>query len=153
MKNLELFNDFIELSYTEGIRREDILDVNLNNFNILRRTWFGYTINYLTKGTSLLIPWKWIDIFSGLYVYSGDRILFNGKELCGDYYEDFILLSIRLQEFSIETARNIDGNLYLEVLSELCSLGTKKFRNLLKDKYNIDVDPFEYYSCKGDFDI
>ena len=128
--NVEILEEYIGLGYTKS-KRMGLVDKALNSTTILRKQADGDTVYYLTSGDSLFIPYQWIDLFEGLYLYNGDKILFKpyyGK----DYMEDFIYTWMKYEKEES-----------LEILTDLCIIGTGKFREWMKERYKIRFNPFE----------
>lgn len=122
--------EYLNLGYTPGHRDSRLTDKMLNPTTLLRSTEEGDTVYYLTSGDTLFIPYRWIDLFEGLYLYGGNLILFKpyyGK----DYMEDFIQVWMKY-----EKDRSLDG------ITDLCILGTGKFRDWLSKEHGIELGPF-----------
>lgn len=112
----------MELGYKENNPPTRPSDVEIGNL-VIGRTWKeGYQVYYLHSGTSITIPWKWINFFGQLFVHSGHKIL-NQKPNKNDKTEKLIYWMTKLQE-KLMTRNNI-----LEVLGYICKIGTKEFRN------------------------
>ena len=153
MKNLEIFENFMNLGYTEGIRRTRMTDTTLGGLVILRSDYHGSTVHYLQDGSSLFIPWLWIDLFTSLYIHSGEQILFNDEidAWAEGYKETFIYLFVKLVKNMTEG--QVNGEEFLDILSDICIIKTSEFRTMLKEKYNLVIEPFEYRSLHKTFEI
>ena len=150
-KNIEILDTYLKLGYKECLRQNiGIKDKELLPFIINRSSYTGETIYYLKTGASLFIPWDWIDLFRGLFYYEGDLVLRNTSS---DYYEKFIRLFTNLQSYPIDQCTKIDGENYLEILGDVCNLGTEKFRDFLKLTYDLSYEPLEYRSLSKNFTI
>ena len=76
MNTRELFNEFLELYYVpDNTRVLKLKDILISPGVILRILDKTYTVYYLTNGMQIVIPWKFVDLFSALNVWGGDRIL------------------------------------------------------------------------------
>jgi len=144
MKNCEIFEEFLKLEYKPSQPPTTLRDTVLNDFELLRRTSEGYTVYYLNTGSSLFIPWKWIDLFLGFYYYAGERVSESDDKL-----DQFIFLMTVLQCFHIGSYSRLDGDRYLDILGDICKLGTKKFIS----SFSINLPPIEYRSLKLNLDI
>lgn len=152
-KNIEILDTYLKLGYRECPRRyyTDLLDKELcASLIFIRSTYYGDYIYYLQSGSSLFIPWEWINLFKGLWYYEGELIDRNTENT---YFEKFIRYFTTLQSFPIDHCTKIDGIKYLEVLGDICNLGTKKFRELLKKEYDLVYDPLEYKSLTNKYTI
>lgn len=129
--NVDLLLEYLSLGYKVGNRSIGLKDKLINPTTLLRSTKEGDTIYYLTSGNSLFIPYHWIDLFDGLYLYNGDQILFT-PYLGKDYMEDFIYVWMKF-----EKEKSLDS------LTDLCILGTEKFRTWIKDTYKVKFYPFK----------
>jgi len=130
----ELVEEFLELEYKEKGFSQRPSDVEIENLVIGRLDKRGYLIYYLHSGTSILIPWKWIDFFGQLFVHSGHKILTKNynKE---DEFECFVYWMTKLQE-KLMIRNNI-----LETIGQICKIGTSKFR-----KEYPEFSPIQYSS-------
>lgn len=151
MKNIDIFRDYMELNYKKGKKPVRLHDSKISDLVISRTSGRGCTIHYLYSGASLLIPWEWIDLFGGLYVHSGDRILRGGCE--NNYYDVIILLLTKLQIWIGQTLSTIDGDKFLDTVADISMLGTTKFRKYLIDNYNTEFTPFKFVSLEKVIDI
>lgn len=153
MKNLEIFENFMNLGYTEGVRQTRMTDTTLGGLVILRSDYYGSTVHYLQDGSSLFIPWLWIDLFTSLYIHSGEQILFNDEvdAWAEGYKETFIYLFVKLVKNM--TGGRVNGEEFLDILSDICIIKTSEFRTMLKEKYNLVIEPFEYRSLHKTFEI
>lgn len=152
IKNVQLLHDYIGLNYRKGDRPSRIHDSVVEGIILARLSLQGCTIHYLYNGSSLLIPWEWIDLFGGLYVHSGDIIL--GREPEGsDYLETMILLLTKLQIWIGQRLSNVDGDKLLDTLADIGSLGTGKLRKFLSETYSLEFQPFKFTSLEKTLDI
>jgi len=130
----EIFKEFLELGYKKSKAPTRPSDVEIGNL-VIGRTWKeGYQVYYLHSGTSIIIPWKWIDIFGQLFVHSGHKIL-ERQPNKNDKVEKLIYWMTKLQE-KLMTRNNI-----LEVIGQICKIGTGCFR-----KEYPDFPPIQYIS-------
>lgn len=155
MTGKEIFKNYMDLSYSPGLRLTGkVKDIVLGGLVILRTEWIGSTVHYLQDGSSLFIPWTWMDLFTGLWVHSGDQILYNSRQEAWDsgYEEAFIRLFTELIDFT-QGAKQVDGEEFLDILSDICILKTEEFRKMLREKYSIVAEPFEYRSLHKTFEV
>lgn len=151
MKNIEIFENFMNLGYSKSNRLNRLRDSVISELIILRSTFTGDTIHYLQTGCSLFIPGDWMELFKSLYVHSGDQILYKKEPCDNDYYDNIIYLNIKL--INLLTGSKIDGNRFLDTLGDVSNLGTEKFRKMLKNKYDLYIEPFEYRSIAKTLEI
>lgn len=143
MNNDELFATFLELEYRPKNPPVGIRDYVLKDRIILRQSVEGYSVLYLSSGASLKIPWKWTDLFLGLYYWGGDEIDWRGQK-------DFISLMTKLQTYHLGSFQKVNGEGYLGTLGDICAIGTGDFRK----KYSkLSLPPFEWKGLAGTFDI
>ena len=99
----------------------------------------GWNILNLWNGTSILIPWSLIDIFLGLNIWGGSRILIEEPE---DNIERFIREFLIL----IQTTERRDMNKFLMTFGEILTIGTEKFREWYLDETEEKISPIEINS-------
>ena len=51
------------------------------------------------------------------------------------------------------TGGRVNGEEFLDILSDICIIKTSEFRTMLKEKYNLVIEPFEYRSLHKTFEI
>lgn len=149
---IELFNDFMSLEYIRRTRPDNYFsDYSLGGNRILRQLTDGDHVYYLSDGGSLFIPWPWIDLFYNLYLHSGDQILSID---CSPHniLAYFIQLFVKLQSLII-SHKNIDGDKFLDVLSDISIIGTKRFRDYMNREYSIVLPELSYNSPTKNFNI
>ena len=130
----KIVREFLELDYKENKPPLKPSDVEIGNL-VIGRTWKnGYQVYYLHSGTSITIPWKWIDFFDQLFVHSGHKIL-KTQPNKNDNVEKLIYWMTKLQE-KLMTRNNI-----LEVLGTICKIGTGSFR-----KEDPECPSIQYFS-------
>lgn len=121
MNTKDLFNEFLELYYVqdnkEVLKLKDILISPSIVLRILDKT---YTIYYLTNGIHITIPWKFVDLFSALNTWGGDRILMSTKK---DDIDRLIFHFLNLI-IGVET-KNED--LFMTSLTSILDINTKDF--------------------------
>jgi len=130
----DIVEEFLNLGYKERNPSQTPSDIKIKNLVIGRLNKEGYLIYYLHSGTSILIPWKWIDFFGQLFVHSGHKILnrnYNKK----DKVESLVYLMTKLQE-KLMIRNNI-----LEIIGQICETGTSEFR-----KEYPEFPPIQYSS-------
>ena len=148
-----VFEDFMALGYIEGNNpwKTKVKDISLGNLIVLRQGRRGISVNYLYDGSRLLIPFAWHDLWQSFYVHSGNRILFQNEEnaLQEDslpYVERMILLNTKFQQL---LAIKGPGKDILDILGDICTLGTGEFRKT----YNLKIEPFKYTSLRMELKI
>lgn len=117
----KIVEEFLKLEYKKKNSSQRPSDIEIENLVIGRLNKHGYLVYYLHSGTSILIPWIWIDFFGQLFVHSGHKILkknYNKK----DKFECFVYWMTKLQE-NLMTRNNI-----LETIGQICKIGTTEFR-------------------------
>lgn len=138
----DIFTEFMNLYYTSsGSKSKTLKDIPLKPGIIVRVTENNYTIHYLTNGNYIRIPWEYVDLFSSLNTYAGDRILNDRMEECtavNKLIRHFIIL---LKYLSVG-----NGDLFLYTLAEICEIGTKDFRDWYNIKFNKKLNPIEIFS-------
>jgi len=131
MNTKELFNEFLELYYvqdnTEIIKLKDILISQNIILRILNKT---YIIYYLTNGIHIIIPWKFVDLFSALNTWGGDRIIESIKE---DNIDKLIFHFLNL----IRGVETKDEDLFMNSLTNILSINTKEFTTIY-EKLKLD---------------
>ena len=118
----DLFCEYVNLSYCPGTRFNRLKDIKISEYIIARLFSNGCRIIYLFNGSSIFIPWKWLDLFSSLNTHSGDKISYiertvNLEDL--NKIERIILLFSKLSYLLDRSLSKIDGEDFLEVLSEI----------------------------------
>lgn len=146
MKNLDILGRFLGVGYVEVHRSTRLIDYRLKDLVLLRKTSQGNTVYYLGNGNSVFMPWKWDDLFSSFYIHSGHQVLHNTEPEVSDYFEKFISTITKLHSVTLSCRTDDGGQDYLDLLGELCNLGTTGMIDYLKESYNISLNPFEYRS-------
>lgn len=147
----DIFKDFYELYYKETgpSIREDLRDYRLSpsDYIILRRQAGGDYIYMLCSGTSIYIPFLWVDIFSSLNTYDGDKVLKGiGMWTIDDKVSGVIFLMTHLIHLvDALGSRNFGGDV-IDTFNKICQIGTKEFRDWVKEGFGIDLPPLEYRS-------
>jgi hypothetical protein len=134
-----LFLEYHTLSYYPGQKPKQTKDIGVKPYMILRTSPAGWTILNLWNGTSILIPWRMIDLFLGLNVWGGARILGEEAE---NRVEEFILQSLVL----VQSSERRDMKNFLIALGEVLRLGTKDFREWLLKETGERIGPLEINS-------
>lgn len=152
----DLFCEYVNLSYCPGTRFNRLKDIKISEYIIARLFSNGCRIIYLFNGSSIFIPWKWLDLFSSLNTHSGDKISYiertvNLEDL--NKIERIILLFSKLSYLLDRSLSKIDGEDFLEVLSEIGTTGTCVFRDWCNNEFKIELDPLEYISLDKNFEI
>jgi hypothetical protein len=134
-----LFLEYHTLSYYPGQKPKQTKDIGVKPYMILRTSPAGWNILNLWNGTSILIPWRMIDLFLGLNVWGGARILGEEAE---NRVEEFILQSLIL----VQSSERRDMKNFLIALGEVLRLGTKDFREWLLKETGERIGPLEINS-------
>jgi hypothetical protein len=134
-----LFLEYHTLSYYPGQKPKQTKDIGVKPYMILRTSPAGWNILNLWNGTSILIPWRMIDLFLGLNVWGGARILGEEAE---NRVEEFILQSLVL----VQSSERRDMKNFLIALGEVLRLGTKDFREWLLKETGERIGPLEINS-------
>ena len=134
-----LFLEYHTLSYYPGQKPKQTKDMGVKPYMILRTSPAGWNILNLWNGTSILIPWRMIDLFLGLNVWGGARILGEEAE---NRVEEFILQSLVL----VQSSERRDMKNFLIALGEVLRLGTKDFREWLLKETGERIGPLEINS-------
>ena len=134
-----LFLEYHTLSYYPGQKPKQTKDIGVKPYMILRTSPAGWNILNLWNGTSILIPWRMIDLFLGLNVWGGARILGEDAE---NKVEEFILQSLVL----VQSSERRDMKNFLIALGEVLRLGTKDFREWLLKETGERIGPLEINS-------
>lgn len=131
MNTRELFNEFLELYYipdnTQVLKLKDIL---INPGVILRILDKTYTVYYLTNGMQIVIPWKFVDLFSALNTWGGDRIL---RSTMKDNIDRLIFHFLNL----IRGVETKNEDLFMTSLTSILDINTKDFITVY-DKLNLE---------------
>lgn len=132
----DIIQEYIELVYHPQEPDSRLKDYMLTSTVLLRMDDGYWKIIYLENGNSLWIGWDWIDFFTGLYCYAGDRLINE---------ENFVGLMMKLQSIIIKAEFN-KGVEFLDILGDLCKEGTKGFI----DKYpKLGLKPIELKQIGG----
>ena len=160
----EIFKEFYELFFSrdphlsrESFQLRDFV-ISPTNYILLRqRQDQGASIHWLLEGSSIIIPQPWINIFSSLNIHSGDRVLrhrfmtseekFSGIGGLGYQMLSFIICSDR------SSLSSSPGSLLLEIIQTIYAIGTKEFREWVKESFDLDLSPFEYRTLEEIIDI
>lgn len=134
-----LFLEYHTLSYYPGQKPKQTKDINIKPYMILRTSPTGWNILNLWNGTSIFIPWSLIDLFTGLHVWGGGRIL---RKEADDKIEKFILQFLTL----IGTAEKRDMKNFFIALGEILNMGTKNFREWYLEETGEKLSPIEINS-------
>ena len=147
MKIENIFTEFMALYYQDsGIKPSSLKDIPIQSGVIARYTEIGCTIYYLTTGNYIRIPWKFVDLFSSLDTYSGNRILSIEPQ---DDIERFIKLFTKF----INILNSYKGDYIIPLLSDILDIGTSNFREWYKNKFNKNLEPVEFFSPDKNLEI
>lgn len=143
MNLIQLLQEFIQLGYQETkIGPKKDVDKQLGELTVGRLNSMGYLIYYLYSGTSLLIPWKWIDLFQKFSLNHGSRVLYEKYENISDNPSKIIYLMTKFCQNYIEKA---DA---LTTLGDICEIGTKEIREIFPE-----LPPIEYSDVNRQIEI
>ena len=149
----ELLKQFLILDYTPGklLKYSCPVDIPVQEDLIIVRVGKSVSIIFLYNGAKLVIDWPWIDLFSSLNTWGGDRILDNCVE--GDKLSDFISSMLKINNMLTVSVISHD---IVDTVLLLSKIGTKKFIEVCK-KYNEDLaeklKPFEFFSTSKNVEI
>lgn len=154
-----IFKEFYELSYkdspvTTTVLLKDSCISSIDNI-ILRRQSSGNLICSLLNGTSIFIPIVWVNMFSSLNVYCGDRIFWGETKTLdtGDKVDKLcFLMTYLLYLLDSLGTRDFEKDI-LDTIERIGAVGTEDFRHWLKDKYDLDFPCLEYRSLDGIIEI
>lgn len=131
MNTRELFDEFLELYYVQDNNQVlKLKDILINPGVILRILDKTYTIYYLTSGMQIIIPWKFVDIFSALNTWGGDRILTSIQK---DNIDRLIFHFLNL----IRGVETKNEDLFMTSLTDILEINTKEFIKVY-DKLNLE---------------
>jgi hypothetical protein len=143
MNLIQLLQEFIQLGYQETKNGpEKDIDRQIGELTVGRMNSSGYLVYYLYSGTSLLIPWKWIDLFQKFSENHGNRVLHEKQKNIQDDPSKIIYLMTRFCQNFIEKA---DA---LNTLGDICEIGTKELRKIFPE-----LPPFEYSDVNRQIEI
>jgi hypothetical protein len=127
----DLFDEFLELYYiqdnTQVLKLKDILISPGVVLRILDKT---YIIYYLTSGMQIIIPWKFVDLFSALNTWGGDRILISTQK---DDIDKLIFHFLNL----IRGVETKNEDLFMTSITNILEINTKNFIKVY-DKLNLE---------------
>lgn len=127
----ELFDEFLDLYYvqdnTQVLKLKDILISPGVILRILDKT---YTVYYLTSGMQIIIPWKFVDLFSALNTWGGDRILISTQK---DNIDRLIFNFLNL----IRGVETKNEDLFMTSLTNILEINTTEFIKVY-DKLNLE---------------
>lgn len=139
MKIKNLFSEYYTLSYYPSPKTKQTKDINVKPYMILRIGPTGWNVLNLWNGTSILFPWRLIDIFLGLNVWGGSRLL--GEEP-KDKVEKVIQSLLSLIQ-SVERRRMED---FLKNLGDVLGIGIKELREWVLSETGEKLSPIEINS-------
>lgn len=148
----DIFSDFYRLSYKDSPSTftQGFNDYFISTYIILRKCESGDYIYYLTTGSSIYIPIDWINIFSALEVYDGNRILKGYYQNSDDKISELCYLMTNLIYLINSLVVKKTGNDILNTLEKICVIGTGDFRNWVVKEFNLILPQFEYRSLEED---
>ena len=135
-----LFNEFISLSDKTwdgniNVKNEDI---PIADFTIVRYSEDGITIHFLYNGTNLFISKDWRNIFSSFNVYLGSRIDYLNTNLESlDTVDKTIFVLTKIFILLDKKLNNSQGSELLNLLGDLCDLGTGIFISWVEKEHNL----------------
>lgn len=156
-KILDLFNEFISLSYNSLAKINTRLekDIPVSEYIIARYKKTGVEVLYLYCGASFSIPDPWGNIFSAFNVYLGDRINYLGIEDF-DELEDIEKTVYLMTKLFILLDRNLNNNSgqeLLNILGKLSDIDTESFRLWMLEKYELRIEALEFNTINGNIKI
>ncbi len=145
----ELFEEFMELSYSPGDRQRNLTDNIIQEFILCRLSYSSLQVIFLHSGSYIEIPWKWLDVFSSFNTLFGHRVLCENVTESSDNIEKIILLFLDL--LSSYAARRYQ--LFLSVLYKIGEIKTADFREWCKEEFGEDFEPITVISVDSIFKI
>jgi len=150
----DIFREFINLGYKSGTLPSKDRDIHVKDLIIMRIGNSYLKILYLFNGSCLNIPWSWIDLFSSLNTWGGDRILFQCQEErenpIANFIEDFI-------NIAASTSCSRVSSEFLDWMSDACEIGTRVFKDWCIREGFFEVEkklgPFEFVSIDKNLEI
>lgn len=139
MRVKSLFSEYHTLSYYPGQKPKQTKDIGVKPYMILRTSPAGWNVLNLWNGTSILIPWKMVDLFCGLNVWGGARLL-------GEEPEDKIEKTILHFLILIQAVERREMDKFLMILGEILGTGTKNFRDWYIEETGEKLSPIEINS-------
>ena len=140
MSTKEIFSEFLALSYYPGRKPTMIKDIGLKEYMIVRQTPVGWYVMSLYNGTTIFIPWDWIDLFGSLDIWGGHRVLTTfPTNPIENTILDFLTLIITLRKHGEEPK-------FMETLGRIAGKGTEEFRKWFKEETGKTLYPIEYTS-------
>ena len=139
MKTKDVFREFMILEYYPGQKPKGIKDTFLKMYTINRISREGWNIISFYNGTTIYIPWTWIDIFKSLNIWGGYKVLSSESV---DKIDITILNFLKL----VGAQETEKSGIFLEVLSDICKTGTTIFREWIKKEFKMIINPLEFTS-------
>ena len=141
----ELFIEFLSLGYyKKGIKQNYLRDINLGNYIIARLSDLGCSVLYLTSGNRFDISWRWLDLFNSFNIFCGERI--RVKNITIDKDCDNVDQIIYYFTQLVDNLNNKNGELVLDLLSNIVVTKTSDFRKWYLKKTNEILEPIEFSS-------
>ena len=130
----DILVEYLSLGYSKPeLRVFELVDKMIEPTILKRSTKEGDTIHYLATGNSLFIPYMWIDIFDGLYLYDGNKILSMGKPIVSESALEAFIWGW----MSYERSRSLEDLFYI------CKIGTEDPRKWFRERYELKLNPFK----------
>ena len=148
----DLFREFSEIGYKgPGDYPKGIRDIKVSPLVIVRIGNGLAKVLYLYNGSSLSIPWYWIDLFTCLNVWGGHRI----SQVSPENVIDRFILDFSTLSNSIDCS--VPDSDFLERLCGICTIGTKTFRDWCKEEGLEEIQknlrPFEFTAIDKNLEI
>lgn len=146
---LELFDEFLSLSYDPVGLEKELYDLKLFPMVYLRK-WEGkWTIHILPIGTRIMIPAPWPSMFSQFNVWGGGRVMDWIKENIKDWenFNPLLQFTITFYNFTRHIEREMCGSpeyekIWEENMGNCMKIGTKLFRDWIKETHGEELKPW-----------
>ena len=136
-RQIDLFSEFMSLGYSPGenIYKDRIKDIFLDTLIIARLDSTGCHVIYLSSGSHIDIPWKWIDLFSSYNTLYGGRGL--SIENNDEKIDKLIFLFLKLLSY-LDTKNGLG---FLNTLYQICELKTEELREYILSEFGEKLSP------------
>ena len=142
----KIFREFYELSYKDSSQKfnQSFKDSVLSDYVILRQQDSGDYIHYLYNGNSIFIPIKWVEIFSFLNVYDGNKIFTEYNVLMSDDKVSKICYLMTYLVYCIDSlGSKSNGKEILDTIHAIKLIGTGEFRDWAEENFKLTLFPLE----------
>ena len=137
-KEYLMLRDEIDLPGDRDIKVCDI------EYTIVRLNNGEMTIHYLTNGNSIGFPRRWVELFYGFRKWNLPQQEIEGK------LEREIYLFHEIM-YSLECSRV--GKEFLDLIADICVLGTKEIRKWLESELSKELPGIEFSSLDKNLEL